>query len=162
MSVRDLRIRSAEKIDAATVAQIYVDSWNLGFADLMPVRRVDPELVARWGRDLVAPLPHRWWIAELNRAIAGFAGIGPSRDPLDPEIGELDTIAVDPSIWLHGVGRALMTTAVAYLAHDGYREAVLWTAAGYERGRIFYEKTGWHLDGGTRSEDSQVRYRRTL
>jgi GNAT superfamily N-acetyltransferase len=162
MRSQDLRIRVAEANDAAAVAEIYVDSWNLGFAGLMPQRRVDPDLIARWEKDLVAPVPHRWWIAELTGVIVGFAGIGPSRDPVDPEIGELDTIAVIPTMWLHGVGRALVTTAVTYLVRDGYREAVLWTLAGYERGRNFYEKTGWRLDGGTRAEGSQVRYRRSL
>lgn len=34
----------AEANDAAAVARIYVDSWNLGFAGLMPERRVDLEL----------------------------------------------------------------------------------------------------------------------
>ena len=162
MGARNLRIRAAERKDAAEVARIYVDSWNLGFGDLMPRREVDPELVARWEKDIVAPMPHRWWVAESGGVIVGFAGIGPSRDPVDPELGELDTIAVDPSKWLRGVGRALMTIAVAYLVRDGYREAVLWTLAGYERGRIFYEKTGWLLDPNIRSEGRQVCYRYRL
>jgi hypothetical protein len=42
-----------------------------------------------------------------------------------------------------------MSTAITCLADDEYREAVLWTLPGYEGGRVFYEKTGWFLDGGT-------------
>jgi len=152
----------AEGNDAAAVTRIYVDYWNLGFSGLMPKRQIDPELIALWEKDIVAPLPYRWWVAEFTGLIVGFAGIGPSRDPVDPELGELDTIAVDPSMWVRGVGRALMSTAVTYLVRDGYREAVLWTLAGYERGRVFYEKTGWLLDSGTRDEGRQVRYRRPL
>ncbi|MHB8383893.1 MAG: GNAT family N-acetyltransferase [Candidatus Binataceae bacterium] len=162
MIARDLKIRVAQGYDAAAVAGIYVDSWNLGFDGLMPKRRVDPELIARWGKDIIAPLPNRWWVAELTGTIVGVAGIGPRRDPVDPELGELDTIAVAPSIWVHGVGRALMSTAVTHLIRDGYREAVLWTLAGYERGRIFYERTGWFLDRGTRDEGRQVCYRHLL
>lgn len=162
MDRADSTIRTAAGGDAAAVARIYVDSWNAGFAGLMPERRVDTQLIARWEKDLLAPLPHRWWVAELTGVVVGFAGIGPSRDPIIPELGELDTIAVDPSVWLHGVGRALMATALAYLTRDGYSEAVLWTLASYERGRIFYEKTGWLLDGRTRNNGSQVLYHQRL
>jgi len=90
--------------------------------------------------------------------IAGFTGIGPSRDPIDPELGELDTIAVDPSMWRCGIGRTLMTTAINCLMADGYREAVLWTLAGYQQGKHFYESMGWRLDGATWDEGRRIRY----
>jgi GNAT superfamily N-acetyltransferase len=128
----------------------------------MPQRQIDAKLVARWRQDLGAAIPYRWWVAELARVIVGFTGIGPSRDPIDPELGELDTIAVDPSMWRQGIGRALMSTALHCLIADGYREAVLWTLAGYEPGKNFYEGMGWRLDGGTRDEARQVRYRHRL
>jgi GNAT superfamily N-acetyltransferase len=155
-------IRVAEDRDASAVAQVYIDSWNSGFVGLAPERRVDTELVARWKKDLLAPLPHRWWVAELNGQIVGFSGICPSRDPVNPRLGELDTIAVDPNMWRRGYGRALMAIALAYLVRDGYHEAVLWTWANYERGRVFYEKTEWFLDGRTRDEGRQVLYRHHL
>jgi GNAT superfamily N-acetyltransferase len=148
--------------DALAVVEVYIGSWNAAFAGLAPQRRVDAELVARWKTDLLASLPHRWWVAELNGNIVGFAGICPSRDPVDPHLGELDTIAVAPTMWLHGIGRALMANALAHLVRDGYGEAVLWTWANYERGRIFYEKTGWFLDGRKRYDGRQVLYRHQL
>lgn len=155
-------IRVAEERDASAVVQVYIGSWNAGFAGLAPERRVDAELVARWKKDLIAPLPHRWWVAELNGIIIGFAGICPSRDPVDTNFGELDTIAVDPTMWRQGIGRGLMANALAYLVRDGYREAVLWTWANYDRGKAFYEKTGWFLDGRTRNDGRQVLYRHYL
>jgi GNAT superfamily N-acetyltransferase len=99
----------------------------------------------------------------LNATVVGFVGIGPSRDPVDSALGELDTIAVRPDCWRRGVGHALMAVALEALADDGgYRAAILWTLAGYERGRAFYEATGWVLDGGLRDEGRQVRYRYPL
>lgn len=59
----------AEANDAAAVVRIYVDSWNLGFAGLMPERRFDPELVVRWEKDIGAAALHIWWIAELTGRI---------------------------------------------------------------------------------------------
>ena len=160
--MRQPTIRVASGADAPSIARIYVDSWNAGFKSLMPTRELTTELVARWERDLVAPLPHRWWVAEVSGSLAGFAGIGPSRDPVDPALGELDTIAVDPAWWRRGIGQALMALAIGCLRSDGYGEAVLWTLARYERGRRFYEAMGWRLDGGARAEGRQVRYRHSL
>jgi GNAT superfamily N-acetyltransferase len=128
----------------------------------MPHRTVTPELIGRWRDDLAKPLPHRWWVAELDGAIVGFVGIGPSRDPIDPELGELDTIAVEPSHWRSGIGQRLMSIAIEHLIADSYHQAVVWTLANYPRGQRFYEATGWSLDGGTRDQDRQIRYRRNL
>jgi ribosomal protein S18 acetylase RimI-like enzyme len=94
--------------------------------------------------------------------IVGFVGIAPSRDPIDPTLGEVDTIAVDPSQWHQWIGRELMSVALAHLLKDAYREAVVWTLANYERGRIFYERTGCFLDGRDRTNAQQVLYRHFL
>ena len=155
-------IRTADASDAGSIARIYVDSWNTGFVGLMPARQLTTELVARWERDLAVPLPHRWWVAEMEAALVGFVGIGPSRDPIDPTLGELDTIAVAPTHWRRGIGRALLALALRYLRTDGYRQAVLWTLAHYEQGQRFYEAAGWQLDGGVRDAGRQVRYRHDL
>ncbi|MFN8493328.1 MAG: GNAT family N-acetyltransferase [Caldilineaceae bacterium] len=157
-----ITIRKAVAADASRVAHIYIDSWNMGFGELMPTRVVTPELITRWERDLAAPPPYQWWVAEADGATVGFAGIGPSRDPVDPNLGELDTIAVDPVWWRSGVGRALMAVTLRGLAEYGWREAVLWTLAHYERGQRFYTAMGWQLDGGVRNEGRQLRYRYRL
>jgi GNAT superfamily N-acetyltransferase len=141
------------------VARIYIDSWNEGFGALMPARTLTPEVVARWERDLTVSPRRHWWVAEVNEVIVGLIGICPSRDPLDPNLGELDTIAVDPAWWRAGVGRALMAVALRALEAAGYREAVLWTLANYAQGQRFYEATGWRVDGGVRDEGRQVCYR---
>lgn len=156
-----LTVRAASGDDAPQVTRIYVDSWNTEFVGLMPPRSVTAELVERWRQDLARLVPQRWWVAEKG-SVVGFVGIGPSRDPVDPTLGELDTIAVDPGCWRGGVGRALMAVALQHLMADGYREAVLWTLAGYGQGQRFYEATGWRLDGGARAGERQIRYRRVL
>ena len=157
-------IRSATPADAETVVRIYIDSWNAGFGALLSQadRTVTPDLIERWRYDLAQPVPHRWWVAEHMGSIAGFVGIGPSRDPVDARLGELDTIAVDPSHWRIGIGKALMSVASRYLIVDGYDEAIVWTVEGYERGIAFYEAMGWSRDGGVRDEGRQIRFRRDL
>ena len=158
------KIRTATRDDAEAVARIYINSWNLGFGELMSQadRTVTAELVGRWKNYLAQPAPHRWWVAEHLGSIIGFAGIGPSRHPVDPELGELYTIAIDPPYWRRGIGKALISLALQHLVSDGYREAILWTVEGYERGIAFYEAMGWSRDGGVRDNGRQIRFRRDL
>lgn len=155
-------IRDALSSDAAAVAAVYVASGNLGFAGLAPPRDLTPILVDRWRHDLGVGLPWRWWVATSADDLVGFAGIGPSRDPVAMGLGELDTIAVQPAWWRRGVGRALMAVALRHLATDGYQSAILWTFAGYPRGDGFYRSMGWAPDGGSRAEGTQIRYRHSL
>ena len=149
-------IRPAVPTDAPRVTRIYVDSWNAGFGELMPPAVLDDARIARWAGELAAG---NWWVAEKDGLIAGFAGICASRDPVDPRLGELDTIAVDPAYWRSGIGTALMHRAVEELA-AAYPEAIVWTLANYPQGQNFYTATGWTPDGNTRSDGSQVSYRR--
>jgi len=135
-----LRVRAARADDAARVAQIYVESWNEGFGDLVGYRVLGDAQIERWKRTLSSGST-QWWVAEDGAEIVGFVGVGPSRDPIDVALGELDTIAVSPSHWRRGVGRSLMTIALGALAAD-YNDAIVWTVAGYDRGYRFYEAMG--------------------
>ena len=104
-------------------------------------------------------MARNFWDRAID-SIAGFVGIGPSRDPVDKRLGEIDTIAVDPSHWRAGIGKALISVALRYLVADGYNEAVVWTVDGYDRGIAFYEAAGWRRDGGVRDGGRQIRFRR--
>ena len=157
----EFRLRRATSDDAERVAEVYVSSWNEGFAHLMPPRALDREQVARWELDL-ATERLSWWLAESNTSVIGFAGSGPSREPIDPELGELDTIAVAPRAWRRGVGRRLMDVAVGDLVDAGYRQAILWTLADYPPGMEFYEATGWRASGEVRDSGLQIAFRRSL
>ncbi|HZX04738.1 GNAT family N-acetyltransferase [Kribbella sp.] len=153
-----LTIRAAVGGDGPEVARVYVDSWNDGFGELMPVAVLDERRVARWTETVAGG---NWWVAEVDGVLAGFVGIGPSRDPVDPALGELDTIAVDRPYWRQGVGTALMTKALEELGKQ-YDEAILWTLANYPQAQNFYLKTGWTLTTHTRDEGHQVSYRRSF
>lgn len=149
-------IRAAVAGDGAEVARIYVESSNDGFGQLMPAMVLDDGRVARWSKTVA---DGNWWVAEIDQTIAGFVGIGPSRDPVDPGLGELDTIAVDSPYWRQGVGTALMHKALEQLAAQ-YDEAIVWTLANYPQAQTFYTKTGWVLSDRARDDGHQVSYRR--
>lgn len=154
-----LAVRLAREADANEVVRIYVASWLAGFGDLMPEISAGAARTGRWRATLAdARPPERWWVAERAGAIVGFAGVCPCRDPVDPRLGELDTIAVDPAAWRTGVGRELLAEAVAALAAHGYAEAVLWTLAAYPLGESFYRAAGFTPTGRARKEGRQIQY----
>jgi GNAT superfamily N-acetyltransferase len=155
-------VRSARATDAAAVSSIYVASSNIAFGGLLPQMVSSAARIERWRRDLCASPPQRWWVAERAGQVLGFAGIAPSRDPVDPTVGELDTIAVDPALWRLGIGRRLMAVAVRHLESDGYERAVVWTLTGNGPARRFYVATGWREDGVTRHSGRQTRYGRAV
>lgn len=157
----EFQLRRATFEDAERVAEVYVASWNEGFAHVMPPRVLDREQVARWENDLDTE-PLQWWLAESGTSVIGRAGTGPSRDPINPDLGELDTIAVAPSAWRHGVGRRLMDVAVGDLVGAGYRQGIQWKLADYPQSRKFYEAVGWHASGEVRDSGVQIAFRRPL
>lgn len=152
------RARPAGAADAEAVVRIYVDSWNAGFGKRMPAIVADDDRLARWRHDLGPETATRWWSVEEAGRPLGFVGVGPSRDPLDPALGELDTIAVAPDHWRRGVGSVLMETALADLREAGYCKAILWTLRDYPLAESFYQSHGWRLSGHSRQEGDQVRY----
>lgn len=153
-------MRPASPADAQTLAQIYIDSWNEGFGHLMGFREMSAELTERWARDLASGAVE-WVVAEADDAIVGFVGVGPSRDPVQPDLGEVDTIAVDPRWWRRGVGRALMDEALERLRRR-FKSAIVWTVADYERGHAFYMATGWTFLQKSRAGGTEVAFGHSL
>jgi GNAT superfamily N-acetyltransferase len=107
-------------------------------------------------------------VAEDEDGLAGFTGVGPSRDP-DPEpgVGEVRSFFIAAGRWRRGIGRDLMAAGLARLVEQGFGAATVWSFADNERANAFYEAHGFALDGATRTEDvwagiPEVRYRRDL
>jgi GNAT superfamily N-acetyltransferase len=107
-------------------------------------------------------------VAEDEDGLAGFTGVGPSRDP-DPEpgVGEVRSFFIAAGRWRRGIGRELMAAGLARLVEQGFGAATVWSFAGNERANAFYEVHGFTRDGVTRTEEvwaaiPEVRYRRDL
>ncbi|MEM8904809.1 MAG: GNAT family N-acetyltransferase [Actinomycetota bacterium] len=149
-------LRTAQAGDAEAVAAIYIDSWNRGFGHLLGMRQHATEQVHRWRSTLADPIT-TWTVAEDRGHVVGFIGIGASRDPVDPVLGEVDTIAVDPCCWRRGVGRALMHRGLEQL-HASWRRGILWTPADYPSGHRFYEAMGWRRLNTTRNSGAHVAF----
>jgi RimJ/RimL family protein N-acetyltransferase len=150
-------IRRGTPDDAEAAARLHVESWAAAYT------LAGPTLEQR--RDLHRRFPASF-VAEVDGQLAGFVGIGPSRDP-DAE-GELYTIYVAPAHWGKGVGRELIRAGEERLVELGFRSVVLWVHPDNSRARRFYEAAGWQADGQSRTVEfagqplPEVRYAKQL
>ena len=79
-----------------------------------------------------------------------------------PELAHLSRLFVDPGSWGQGIGSLLLTRAVEEMHTRGYSRAQLYTAAGNERSRRFYERHGWVAGEETRQWQGLVLIRYSL
>ena len=77
-------------------------------------------------------------IAEVDGRVAGFAALVG---------GELDGLFVEPDLWRHGIGAALVDVAT----HEARRKGLTLTVIANPTAREFYERCGFALEGETRT-----------
>jgi len=164
-----VEVRPARVEDAAAIADVHVRTWQGAYAHVFGAEQLAQLDVgaraASWRHWLEEPLPH-WAVfvaEEQDGPVAAFAWVGESREAAGE--GELYAIYALPEAWGSGAGPALMDAALAALCGLGFREAVLWVLEDNPRARRFYEREGWHADGGRREGEhlgvtaAEVRYR---
>ena len=169
-------VRAATVRDADQVADIHVRSWQAAHADLFPQTCLDSLYAARPTQCWRATLGGTDWpkagvlVISPEKEVLGFAGFGPSRDDGEDQalVGEIRDIYLIPEAWGKGIGRRLMSTALARLASAGYSQVTLWVVASNARARSFYTHGGWIEDGARKCEVGQgfpieeVRYRKQI
>jgi ribosomal protein S18 acetylase RimI-like enzyme len=164
------RVRGATADDAA---EIGVAAWRQGYRGIVP-DEIDPRqgwnperIRERWASEDPDSGVERA-VAELEGVVRGFIVTGPSRDArADPDIGEIWVLNVHPAAWRRGLGRSLVEHALTRLRERGFREVTLWTPAGSERARSFYEALRFVHDGARQRRPEfgralEVRYRQPL
>jgi ribosomal protein S18 acetylase RimI-like enzyme len=165
-----VNIRRAQEVDARGIAEVRVRTWQRAYRGILPTDFLNDLSIetteSRW-RDALreAASKRRMQVAESAAQVVGFVSSGAPRDENAPPLtGEVYAIYVLPDCWGHGVGRALLAAAEKDLIDLGYAEAMLWVLADNQRARAFYERAGWHADGGTKQdtfggrEVTEVRY----
>ncbi|WP_327277647.1 GNAT family N-acetyltransferase [Streptomyces sp. NBC_01224] len=167
-----MQIRQAWPDGASAVAGVYVRSWQVAFAGLVPQHYLDAMDQSRedsgWKTRIVAT---QWptsgvLVAETEVGIVGFAGFSPSQET--PAVAEIGTLYAMPEVWGTGIGKQLMLATLTTLGQADYTQATLWVLEDNERARRFYEAAGWRADGAAVEDTTggaalnKLRYRRPL
>jgi GNAT superfamily N-acetyltransferase len=146
-------LRPATVADADGIAEVHVRSWQAAYRGLMPQEVLDSlsiaERAAGWAR-ILAETPRRTLVAIRGERVVGWASFGDARDADAVGTGELWGIYAHPDAWFTGVGHLLLTSVEQELTDAGHETAYLWVLAGNARAAEFYERHGWHADGGTK------------
>ena len=152
-------IRQATAPDAASIAAVHIETWQIAYQGLLPEAYLDQlsdELTTRtefWRSNISSPPANaEIWVTDRQGQANSFVALGPARgkDPFTE--GEIYAIYVHPNFWNQGLGRALFAHATARLIARGFSTAFLWVLESNARARRFYEIAGWNLDGSAKTE----------
>lgn len=171
-----MTIRFADPDDARAIARVHVAAWRETYEGLMPAAVLrDLSIDDRtniWKRILDGHERQVLVCESDSRTdpVIGFINFGRCRDEdLDSSrTAEVFALYLLRAHWGRGYGAALMREALAELVERGFESVTLWVLDTNVRGRSFYEKGGFELDGATKplaiggADLLEVRYRREL
>ena len=148
-------IRAASLGDAEAIARVHTHSWQLAYQGILSKDFLDglqwETRVERWEKGLSDPRPNSNSVfvsTTVDGMVTGFASIGEVRDEdlMPQKFFELYAIYVAPEYWDLGVGKSLWNAALASVP-SGAGGVSLWVLTQNERGRRFYERSGFMPDG---------------
>lgn len=132
-------IRRAKTGDTQNVANLVQESWLVANQNLLPS---DTANALAKSADIGGFVAGEWqsiWIAEINKEIAGVAGVNPA--------GVIWALYVRPDYQGCGIGSALYEAAINMLKLAGKRKAILEVMAANENAVAFYRSRGWVQEG---------------
>ncbi|MDR5784259.1 GNAT family N-acetyltransferase [Caballeronia sp. LZ065] len=151
-----LSVRLALAADAAEIARIHVNAWQVAYRSIFPAEFLAslsvPRRQALWSELIARGMP-RVMLAQRNDVTLGWIAWGASRDyDKNRTDAEIEAVYIDPPHWRQGAGRMLIEEAVNAAASEGYRQMTLWALEENARGLRFYKALGFTLDGVFRTE----------
>ncbi len=158
-----MHIRAATVDDAAAIESVRLSGWRAAYGPLLPAGALDDVDIAALGerrRAQIAAGGHHL-VAVIAGRVQGFCDYGASRDD-DDVSDEVYALYVAPSAWSTGLGRGLLSAALADI--DG--PAHLWVLRDNPRALRFYQHAGFEPDGASKTialadtDLDELRYRR--
>ncbi len=154
----EVSFRQANVSDARSIARLNIETYRVAFRGVLPDAHLDglnvDSRAETWEQRMASTesTRHHCIVADSELGIVGFVAVAPTRDADEDRnsVGEVVAIYVHPDHWNRGIGRKLMSRAIASLRHVGHVQASIWTFEGTERARRFYEAGGWRFDGSTK------------
>jgi len=149
-------VREATAADAESIGEVHAEAFRVAHRDLF-----EPD----WLGSLVEHRRTMWThrmhgreharntllVAERGSAVAAFVYFGPHTEGA-PD-GEIFDCFAHPDVWGRRVAATVMDKAWELLREVRFRRVRLWTMAGANRARHFYESFGFTETGRTRERD---------
>jgi GNAT superfamily N-acetyltransferase len=166
-----MEFRAATPADADAIAQVVAEGFE-SYRSFAGERWSPPDplelamgLVMRLGAPSIYCV-----VAEEHGAIAGQVAFMPAADhsqPVDdPELAHLFQLFARPQYQGTGLATQLHTMAIEEAARRGFTAMRLFTPAGQQRARRFYEREGWEVAAAPYFEEALdleiVEYRRPV
>ena len=146
----DVCYREAKVEDAAGIAHVEVVSQQFGYRGFLPAAHLDgmstDDKQQRWKSALQSDDSDRTFVAAYNEKVIGFVRAGKTKDS---GVGGITYLFVLPEYWGNGIGQVLMSRATKIMLDFDCVSAKLYVYRENTRGRRFYERLGWKLDGRT-------------
>lgn len=156
----DEPVRVATAADGPAIAAVkwraFGDSYRGGVLpdEFLDRRDIVPPASFWVGRAMVPPSRrHRLWVWGRPGTVFGYLDGGPvhpdDAEPGQPETAEVYELYVDPTAHRGGGGAALLATAEAWFAAQGFERAELSALASNPAAHDFYRAQGWAATGRT-------------
>jgi N-acetylglutamate synthase-like GNAT family acetyltransferase len=129
-SLVSIRLAAESERDELEALQLRSSLSNLGDREAL---LANPDAVVLPAEQIAAG---QVFVAEINGNIVGFAAVLPRNDGQT----ELDGLFVEPRIWRHGIGRALLARSVQYAIANRSTEL---RVVGNPHAKGFYEACGF-------------------
>lgn len=145
-----IRIRSAKKEDASSLANIIVESWKSAYSEIIPKdeitryldkdrRKIQFEKFIENGEIVLIGL--------LNEMPCGLVFANKDNDEGLENCGSIYSIYLLEETWGKGLSSKLMDETVEILKGEGCKKISLWVYEENLRARKFYEKHDFIFDG---------------
>jgi GNAT superfamily N-acetyltransferase len=143
-------LRAATVSDAEAMVAVTVEGFS-GYHAFAPAGWTAPSASEELERlrHLLADDDVWYWVAEHEGELVGHVGFLPSRLSFaridDPGLGHFRQLFVRTAHWGTGLATRLHAAAIDEARARGFDAMRLFTPAGQERARRFYEREGWSL-----------------
>lgn len=140
------KIRNATLLDAKSIANIHVSSWQAAYKQLFPEKFLNSlsttERMGLWEELIsngVVVL-----VLEIDSDVVGFASVCHYRSSgALPSDGEISAIYLHPSYWRMGLGKELCKEALRSLSNEHFTDVFVWVLEENANARDFYVSQGF-------------------
>ncbi len=161
----DVSVRPARADDVEEIARIQVQTWQTGYAEILPasvLATLTPaDAAVPWRAAITAPPTprHHVLVAMEGEWTVGFVALAPAdgldeRDPEPDRTVLISVLLVEPRWGRRGHGSRLLAAAIDHARADGMVRAIAWVPAGDGPSLSLYRSAGWATDGFARTLDT--------